>query len=194
MTRLLCVLLLATPAIADDAVYGFGVNAPFGWVDASIGVSAYRAIGSPRHAVRVDVLSYSYKNTLADLGPLFNSGKENTPSGRSLDVGASWTFFHRGLLDGFTLEAGPLLRRRDTTDSFDFDTSRTRDTTTFGVRGMFGWSWTIKEVAFISATVGMSIGWERGSIIIDDTITVERRDVSESDREVEGTLRFGVRL
>ena len=156
IVRLLVLLvLLSSPAAADEVKGALASNAPIRWPN-STAASAY--VGYGHHAVRANIAHYPFgMNAL--VGAAVED--EGSYSGGITDGGLSYMYFSRGLCDGAFAELGALVRRRNTSESDDVVGRVDRDSWTLSGRGMVGWSWTW-DPFFLQIAVGASVGYEKG--------------------------------
>lgn len=205
----LSLVLLATGSVHAEYIpkpapppvhVAVSVNPPFRWPGGDA-LAGSLHVGLTRHqALRLNVASYEYGvNAVGDLiGVLAGGdGDEGSYAGRTTDLGVGWTYYPRGLWDGFMVEAGVLRRATDhrVEDEFAPVEILETDTTTYAARGTIGWSWLIDKVAFVSVSVGVSAGYERGTEISDrssfDDRMPETASVSRWDLAPEGFVRIG---
>jgi hypothetical protein len=188
----------APPTVETGALpVAIGVNFPANWRSAeSVAASVY--IGVTRQdAIRLNVASYAnHTSALVDVIGLAagGDGDESSRNGRINDVGVGLVHYSHSLWDGFTFELGALRRARDIRVTDDFAPAKilSTNTTTYAARALFGWSWLVKQHAFIAFGVGMSCGLERGTEHIDNGPSeMKTQDVDRSDVAFEGYLRFG---
>jgi hypothetical protein len=176
-----------------------GTNLPLLWEDAdSIAASLYVG-ASDHHAIRANVASYKpHGPVVADaiVGLLFDGdGSEASESGRTTDVGIGWVYYPRSLWSGFTVEAGALRRARDVRvhDSNMTPERVTTRTTIYAARAMVGWSWSLGRHMFIATGLGLSVGRESGTEIleVDYNRMTTRENVLRVDVTAESYLRIG---
>jgi hypothetical protein len=134
-----------------------------------------------------------------NLGVLLPVEDETSHEGSITDLGVGWSWYPRRNWSSLSLEVGPLLRIRDTTDSPEYDLSVRRDTTTVAGRGLVGWSWMLGSHVFIAAAVGMSVGYETGDQTLTPNFdspsqTIIKSHVRRMQTDPEAYLRFGVAL
>lgn len=186
--RLALLLLLAstTTARADHDV-AIATNTPVSWAFGNVGASGFIALAE-NHAVRVNVASYGngpgIKGAFAEDLPIYR--------GRVTDGGVSYVLFPDRFCEGFMIEMGVLVRRRDTVVEDDFDGTGHIETesTTLAGRLMIGWNWTIGDHVFIQLAAGISGGNERG----EETSMHETHAIDRITSEGEVILRFGARF
>jgi hypothetical protein len=141
-----------------DAPFALAVNMPWAWMQDNIGGSAYIAI-DPHWAMRANFARYDAEELL----PLLLTGGEGPIyDGNILDLGLGWIWYPRRLWDGFTFEAGALMRDRDVRRSREDDPDLDIQTTTYAGRAMIGWSWLAAGTVFLSVAAGASAGLEHG--------------------------------
>jgi len=168
-----------------------GLNAPWGWFNGSIGVSAYVGLGH-HYAIRANVTRYR------NAGPLAFPEDLPTYTGKILDVGVAWVWYPRQLWDGFMLEVGANRRGRDiSVEDSDAELLVRTQSTAYAGRLMIGWSWLVTRHMFIAVAAGVSEGSEAGHetrttmvcpVYAKSTTTaVDRLEVN-----AEAYLRFGV--
>jgi hypothetical protein len=195
-----------TPAVSAHATaehrFALAVNQPFGWSEGNIGVSAYAGV-TPHVAIRANLAKYSAaeRGSIADIIGVLTDGDGGDASYRGgwFDVGVGAVWYPRALWSGFMMEAGILRRREHTHMDDDFADPQVvdRHITTYAGRVLGGWSWLIKDRAFIGLAVGYSYGRATGSEatgssdVLQPQMTVVR-PVSEGVGSAEGYLRFGV--
>jgi hypothetical protein len=179
----------AEPAIGGHAI-GIAVNEPLGWVDAAaIGASAYLQI-STHNVVRANFATWDHAHTST-----FGS-EAKYAGGRFTDGGVSWMYFPRKAYDGFSVELGMLVRHDNSWDIDDFDQKLTNDSKLYAARVLVGWSWLLKERAFISVQLGVADGPVHGKITSEDTVypgvymPITTR-VDETHVSIEYNVRFG---
>jgi hypothetical protein len=175
-----------------NARIALAVNAPLGWLISSLGVSAYLRLGD-HVALRGNLATY--RNT--SWGEVFAglSGDGGTGfGGRVTDVGIGAVYYPRRVWDGLTLEAGVLLRARDIYVWPEFEPKTTTTSTELAGRLLIGWSWMIRQRAFIAFAVGFSIGREKGQETDEPDYgqMVVIRPVNRQQSEAEGYLRIGL--
>jgi hypothetical protein len=189
--------------IAGHAI-GIGVNEPLGWVDAAaIGASAYLAIGT-HQVIRANFATWNHAHSAgygaATTGWLVSADGSQYQGGRYTDGGVSWMYFPRKAFDGFSVELGVLARHRDTFDIDDFNQNYAVTSNRYAGRVLVGWSWLIRQRAFIAVQAGMSSGIERGTQTVTDTESPPMTyppTITKIDRlttELEGMVRFGFLL
>jgi hypothetical protein len=142
------------------------VNEPFAWLDGSaFGASAYAALDA-HQVIHLNVANWAHSGRSIDIQQLedgFFTSDER--SGRKTDIGAAWMYFPRRAYDGFSFEAGALVRIDRSIDSpgeGDDYTDLMHHTTTIGARSLVGWSWLGWNRIFVSLQAGFSIGQEFG--------------------------------
>jgi hypothetical protein len=194
-----------TTESAPTHTLALAINEPFGWNHANaVGFSAYGAI-TEHQVIHLNVATW--ERGADDVGGalLFLATQEElNGSGRYTDVGAAWMYFPRRAYDGFSVELGALVRRRDTFEYLnDFDPDGTHVTsTTLGGRALVGWSWLGWNRVFVSLQVGMSAGRESGTQTVlatqyngtTMTETMQSSSVARAMVSPEGFVRFGVLL
>jgi hypothetical protein len=152
----------------------------------SLAASAYLGLNR-HHVLRANIAAYDNFQWSFD--------SEASVSGDFFDLGVGWAWYQRRRWDGFSVEVGPLLRLRDTRvlDSNAAAWDQATRSTYYAMRGMLGWSWRIFDVAFVSVGVGMSSGYESGTLTTKDIYNQTRiRRVKRSSGDAEGYLRFGL--
>ena len=195
----------ATTESAPTHTLAVAINEPIGWNDANaIGISVYGAI-SEHQVIRLNAATW--RRNADDVGGallfLATQGELNG-YGRYTDVGAAWMYFPRRAYDGFSVELGALVRRRDTFEYLnDFDPDGTYvKSTTLGGRALVGWSWLGWNRVFASLQVGASVGRESGTQTVlatqyngsTMTETMQSSSVARAAVSPEGFVRFGVLL
>jgi hypothetical protein len=185
---------------AAKAPIALGVNTPFGWYGGSFGASLSIGLGG-HHAVRGNIARYEdAMSPLKFVATAAAGGDFASHSGPVSDYGVSWVWYPRQLWSGFLLEAGALLRGRDTLVRLEDENHKTRSTT-YAARGMIGWSWVFARHLFVAAAVGLSVGRETGT----ETFTLDfnipgsmpkSRMASIDRRQIDGEayLRIGFAL
>lgn len=181
---------------------GISVNPPGRWPGGDA-LAGSLHIGLTRHqALRLNVASYEYTASAAAevIGVLAGGdGEEGSYAGRTTDLGIGWTWYSRALWDGFMVEAGLLRRAKDhhVEDEFAPAQILDTDTATYAARATIGWSWLINRIAFVSISVGLSAGYERGTETsagtfdyLDHKMPVTT-DVARFDLASEGFVRIG---
>lgn len=182
-------------ALSVSSPLGWG-----GWLGApSLAGSAYVGI-TAHHALRLNVARYGYSggSPVAAVGGVLvlfaaGDGDETERSGTTTDVGIGWVWYPRCLWRGFTLEAGALMRMRDTRETYD-NTRLETNTTSYGGRALVGWSWSITRHVFLAIATGTSVGHETGW----ETTTngyppmATTRAVSRVNVDGEGYFRIGI--
>jgi hypothetical protein len=209
MTRLgLFLLLIAAatgPAHAESAPsvieraptgpFAIAVNTPLLW-NYSFAASGW--VGwNDHHAIRANVARYRSPGWMIIPAKLdADDGPWDADFGHTTDLGLGWVYYPRRVLDGATLEAGVLCRIRRLRSRLDENNvaHEERDTGTYGGRLLAGWTWRLSDLFFLSAAVGASVGYERGTEKTSnygaDPMTMHRR-VSRADVAAEGYLRIG---
>jgi hypothetical protein len=215
---LLAVLVAASPASAEglapyesiqdhparaDHAYALAINQPFGWPSGfAIAGSGYARL-APHHALRLNVASYDFHgNVGGDLIDIFvfgGEGSEAGHTGRILDVSAGWMYFPRRVWDGPTFELGLMHRSLDTEVVDDFaDYYRVeRSGRTIAARALLGWSWLIRDRAFIAVALGAAKGYSSGTEVdTEDDFTSPAMSTTTTFGEwtssFEGYMRFGI--
>lgn len=173
----------------DEALssIALAINSPTSWLlggGFSYAASAYAGL-SRHHALRGNFALYTDSISLRPL---------DSVHGQIVDGGIAWVWYPRKLWDGFTFEAGALVRDRDTLHWPEMSDKTETDSTTISGRAMIGWSWLITRRAFIAIAAGISVGREFGS----ETITPDSysampttRSVNRTQIDGEGYLRIG---
>jgi hypothetical protein len=206
-------LALSTPARADapsgtapsaaaretsENPVAIGVNSPVGWYRGTFGASLYVGFAG-HHAVRGNFTRYEDSESPLLLAASLAAGAEGTShSGPVTDYGISYVWYPRALWSGIMFEVGALRRDRDILVRHeDFDVA-TRSTT-YAVRGMVGWSWTIRGRAFVAAAVGFSSGRETGSETVTKEVGLsghmsETSSIKRQQPDGEAYLRIGFTL
>jgi hypothetical protein len=174
------------------------VNSPVGWtgdsfVD-SFAASAYIALDQ-HHALRGNLAFFESSGGLSSFASVVMGG-DSSSSGRIRDAGAAWVWYPDRLWDGFTFEAGVLLRERRTEHAPEFADTIDTESTTYAGRAMIGWSWLLGGRVFLAIAVGLSAGREIGlETITPDVIGPMRmettRPIDRMQVDGEGYLRFG---
>lgn len=181
-----------------DASFALAVNPPFRWASGgAFGGSVY--VGWKRHfAVRANFAAYDAGNPGELVGALLHAEDEGSYSGRIYDGGISAMWFPRALWDGFTVETGLLVRKRDHATVEDSAAPHLRvdtDTMAYGARALIGWSWLFEHHLFVSIAVGASWNRERGTVTYtDDPVYMRPPQTRDVDRRVvdgEAFMRFG---
>jgi hypothetical protein len=170
---------------SDGLAFALATNLPVVGTH-SLAASVYLGLNR-HHVLRANVAAYDNFNWSFD--------SEASFSGDFFDVGVGWAWYQRRRWDGFSIEVGPLLRLRDTRvlDSNTADWDQTTRSTYYAMRGMLGWTWRIFDVAFVSVGVGMSSGYESGTLTSTDIHSQTRiRRLRGSSGDAEGYLRFGI--
>lgn len=193
----------AAPDPASDQTateVAVAVNAPLRWWSGgSIAGSAYLGVAR-HHAIRANVASYDYiAMSLAGVAANLRHGLDaegGSAEGRITDVGVAWMYFPRRLWSGLTLEAGVLVRAKDTRLETWWRVPEVveTDTTTYAGRAQIGWSWLVHRHVFISLAVGISVGYETGTETTFPTWMDPTRttfEVSRPSIASEGLLRIG---
>jgi hypothetical protein len=207
--RLAFVLLVAARAASADPS-GFttahpialAVNDPLAWADArAFGASGYVALDA-HQVLRLNVANWDTKLSvdLEQIEDGFFTSDERR--GRKTDFGAAWMYFPRRAYDGFSFEAGALVRIDRSVDSpgeGDDYSDLMHHTTTVGARALVGWSWLGWNRIFVSLQAGLSIGQEFGheqdihyvaeAAPMSTTSSVDKTTISG-----EAFMRFGVLL
>jgi hypothetical protein len=168
--------------------FAFGLSSPVGWAFGSFGASGYVRID--RHvAVRANIATRGG-------GGLFGYFIEDSPGGMITDYGISAVWYPRRAWDGFLIEAGALLRARNTyVTGFEADARVTTRSTRYAGHALIGWSWGFASCMFVAVAAGGSWGRESGKATsVDggsggDTMT---SPVRRKQLDGEGYLRFGV--
>jgi hypothetical protein len=166
------------------------VNAPWAWRHDSIGGSIYAGV-TPHWAVRANFAKYDAEESLP--AQLLGSGPYH--HGGIFDLGLGGVWYPRRLWDGFTIEAGALMRHRDfrvTPDDLSSRPDLAIRSETFAARAMVGWSWLVARVVCLSVGVGASAGLEHGK----ETVLPEKgmptvRQVDRMQVDFETYARFG---
>jgi hypothetical protein len=178
------------------------VNDPLAWADArAFGASGYVALDA-HQVLRLNVANWDTKLSvdLEQVEDGFFTSDERR--GRKTDFGAAWMYFPRRAYDGFSLEAGALVRIDRSIDSpgeGDDYTDLMHHTTTIGARALVGWSWLGWNRIFVSVQAGFSIGQEfgheedvrylAGAAPMSTTFDIDKTTISG-----EALMRFGVLL
>lgn len=170
------------------------LSSPLGWRGGSFGGSMYVALDR-HHALRGNVAFFENSGGLALIASL-QAGVGHSAAGRIRDAGAAWVWYPRRLWDGFTFEAGVLVRERKTWREPEFEDITRTASITYAGRAQIGWSWLLGERVFVSIAGGLSAGRETGteSIISDDLVRAPMKTTRQLDRlqiDGEGYLRFG---
>ncbi len=186
---LVAALLLGSATAYADERLAVAVNLPIRW-NKSFGGSAY--LGVSNHvAIRGNFATYDDLR----LAGIFNGGYDGGTDGRTYDAGAGVVYYPRRLWDGLTLEAGVLRRAADITADGTRggdEIIRTR-TTMYGVRGLVGWSWLVKNHVFLSIAGGSALGYERGSEDWrwEHSDSMMTKTISKTVTPLEGYIRVG---
>jgi hypothetical protein len=126
----------------------------------------------------------------------------NERRGRKTDFGAAWMYSSRRAYDGFSFEAGALVRIDRSIDSpgdGDDYTDLVHHTTTIGARALVGWSWLGWNRVFVSIQAGLSVGQEFGReedvrYLAELAPIATSFDVDKTTISGEAFMRFGVLL
>jgi len=142
----------------EEPAFTIGLNSPLGWLMQSFGGSLSVGLGG-HGALRATFT----RNQAEPIPLLLVTGGESAPVfGRIIDAGLGWVWYPRQLWDGFTIEAGALLRnRRDSAHHEDVSIVKTHSMT-YAARAMIGWSWRITHHTFLAIAAGVSVGHETG--------------------------------
>lgn len=194
----ICLAMGAT-ARAERPSLAFAVNSPLSWRDSdALAASAYVGF-APHHAIRVNVARYENWTDFDDaMQGLVTFGQDDGDGparlGHFTDVGVAWMYFPRRLWSGAFVELGALGRDNDISvgPGYESDTVVTTRTKTIAGRALGGWSVLLGRHVFVSASLGFSVGYERGSETTDDGPGMQvTRSVSRVDPSVEGFVRIG---
>jgi len=120
----------------EEPAFTIGLNSPLGWLMQSFGGSLSVGLGG-HGALRATFT----RNQAEPIPLLLVTGGESAPVfGRIIDAGLGWVWYPRQLWDGFTIEAGALLRnRRDSAHHEDVSIVKTHSMT-YAARAMIGWT------------------------------------------------------
>ena len=191
----------ATTESAPTHTLAVAINEPIGWSNGdALGFSAYAAISS-HQVIHFNVATWDRQNPAGNALLFLATQEDFSGDGRYTDVGAAWMYFPRRAYDGFSLEAGAVLRRRST---FDYKDDFTEDGTTIestliAGRALVGWSWLGWNRVFVSLQLGASVGRESGTQTTrtnTDTLMpmTQSGSIDRTTISPEGFLRFGVLL
>ena len=170
-----------------DRPMALSVNAPWAWLRNNIGASVYVAV-DPHWAMRANFARYDAEEILA----LLVTGEGFPYSGEIFDLGLGWVWYPRALWDGFTFEAGGLVRDRDVRGFNEDLPDDDIQTTTYAARAMIGWSWLAGRTVFLSFAVGASAGLESGhETIASDRGMETTRSVERLQIDFETSVRIG---
>ena len=159
----------AAPQTLELAVpIAFAANVPFAW-PWSVGVSAWVGVDD-HHAIRANFARYrgplwqSIAAAFSGEGSDLEEGDIPPDFGHTTDVSLGWVHYPRRVLDGATLEASALLRLNRLRDRIDSQNMASEEqfTNEYGVRALAGWTWRLGHWWFLAASVGASVGYERG--------------------------------
>jgi hypothetical protein len=188
---------VAKPSDIEHPI-AIAVSSPLGWLGGSFGGSVYVALDR-HHALRGNVAFFENSGGLALIAAI-EAGVGHSASGRIRDAGAAWVWYPRRLWDGFTFEAGVLVRERNTRREPEFDDITRIASTTYAARAQLGWSWQLGARAFVSIAAGLSAGRETGTETIvpgdfgGDVTMKTTRQLDRMQVDGEGYLRLGLAL
>jgi hypothetical protein len=182
----------APVAETPSSRFGLAVNAPLGWAARSFGVSGYVRLGE-HLAVRGNLARYQNSEALKGTIGAFTGNDGTGYGGTIFDVGIAAVWYPRRMWDGFLLEVGALRRDRDVYVWPESESQTFTRSTEYAGRALVGWSWLIRQRAFIAIAAGLSLGAESGN----DTTTPDRmptitKPVQRSRSDGEGYIRIGV--
>jgi hypothetical protein len=194
-----CIMGLPRDAIAERPALAFAVNSPLSWLDSdALAASAYVGFAA-RHAIRINIARYEHWSDFDEAAVgLRTFGQDDgdgaARGGHFTDVGVGWMYFPRRLWSGPMFELGVLGRDNDISvgPSSDSEMVVTTQSKTIAGRALAGWSLLLGRHVFLSASLGFSIGYERGSETVEDYATMTfSRSVGRVDPSVEGFVRIG---
>jgi hypothetical protein len=185
----------APAAETPSSRFALAVNAPLGWTIHSFAASAYVRLDE-HWAVRGNLASYRNGAPLgAAIGDLRGDGGTGY-GGTIFDVGIAVVWYPRRMWDGFLFEAGAFRRDRDVYVWPEFENKTFTRSTEYAGRVLFGWSWLIRERAFIAIAAGLSAGPESGNSTYTpdtpDRMPTTTQRVQRMRSEGEGYIRIGV--
>jgi hypothetical protein len=185
----------AEPYVVDGHAIGIAANEPLGWVGAAaVGASVYVAIDE-HQVIRANFATWNHSHSLGE-----TPGTSDDTGGRYTDGGVSWMLFPRKAFDGPSIELGVLARHRDTFDIDDEEHDTAIKSNLYAGRILVGWSWLIKQRAFISVQVGFSTGSEHGTRTVTDISDPTEMpppsvtNIDPANTSTEGMARFGFLL
>jgi hypothetical protein len=187
-TLTLIIVLATRLAHADSSEHpiAIAVNEPLAWSHGdAFSIGAYAAL------TQHQVVRASYSTWSQQWGAPFD---QDILAGGYSSIAAAWMYFPRRPYDGLSLEAGGVVKWRDTFEQFDdFELDQQSFATTLvAASAMVGWSWLIYDHAFVSLQVGGSLGWEHGSQQeIGERMPLTTSEIHHLEFSKEAMLRFG---